>query len=118
MTIPAGDGSGLAPLPPQLQMAAFTLAMQGILHIRAPRLGAESMASEAFFYRLPLFPDVAPALVFVMTTLASHPALFVHPVAKAHRRLLPGASYRNGQGAGGRGFITRTALSSQDTQYS
>ena len=99
-------------------MAAFTLAMQGILQIRAPRLGAESMASQAFFYRLPLFPDVAPALVFMMTALASHPARFVHPVAKAHRRLLPGASYRDGQGAGGRGFITRAALSSQDTQYS
>jgi len=49
VTIPAGDGSGPAPLLPQLQMAAFTLAMQGILHIRAPRLGAESMVSEAFF---------------------------------------------------------------------
>jgi hypothetical protein len=48
VTIPAGDGSGPAPLPPQLQMAAFTLTMQGILHIRAPRLGAEFMASQAF----------------------------------------------------------------------
>jgi len=48
VTIPAGHGSGPAPLPPQLQMAAFTPAMQGILHIRAPRLGAESMEARIF----------------------------------------------------------------------
>ena len=55
VTILALNGSRPASLLPQFQMTAFTLAVQGIFQIRAPGLGAESVAGLAFFTGCPCF---------------------------------------------------------------
>jgi hypothetical protein len=88
-------GAGPPSLLPQPQMAAFTLAMIGVLHVRAAALRPQTVAGLALGHRLAFTPDVAPALVVMMALGAGHPPGFVDPVAELHRRLTPGPGHRD-----------------------
>jgi hypothetical protein len=117
MAILALYGAGLPSLLPQPQMAAFTLAMISVLHIRAAGLRMQTVAGLALCHRLAFMPDVAPALVFVMTLGTGHPPGFMHPVAELHRRLTPGPGHGNFQETIRRGLGERAAICSQDTHH-
>jgi hypothetical protein len=109
-------GSGLLSLLPHPQMASFTLAMEGILQVRAAGLRPQAMTGLALFHRLPFMPDIAPPLIVVMALGACHPPGLVDPVAELHRRLPPGTLDRDSQKTGGRGLGERAGLGSQDPQ--
>jgi hypothetical protein len=89
MTTLALYGACLPSLLPQPQMAPFTLAMMGVLHIQAAGLRPQTVAGLALCHRLPFTPDVALSLVVVMALGAGHAPGFVHPVAELHRGLMP-----------------------------
>jgi len=97
-------------------MAAFALAVKGVLQVRPPGLGAEAMAGLALLDHLPLPPDIAPALVLVMAAVAGHPPGLMPGMAEGHRRLLPRAWHRHPQPAGGGRFRPAPALGPEDRE--
>jgi hypothetical protein len=117
MTTLALYGACLPSLLPQPQMAPFTLAMIGVLHIQAAGLRPQTVADLALCNRLPFTPDVAPSLVVVVALGAGHAPGFVHPVAELHRRLMPRTRDGDFQEANRRGLGERAAMGPQDAHY-
>jgi hypothetical protein len=109
-------GPSLLSLLPHPQMTPFTLAMIGILQVRAAGFRPQAMAGLAFFHRLPFMPDITPPLIFMMALGACHPPGLVDPVAEHHRRLPPGTLDRDSQKTGGRGLGERAGLGPQYPQ--
>ena len=92
MALAAFNGPRPAPLLPQLQVAALTLAMKGILYIRTPPLGEKAVTGVALLHRLPLLPEVAPPLILMMTLPASQLPRLVEAMAEPYRRFFRGLS--------------------------
>ena len=61
--------------------------MKGILGVQAAGLRRQAVAGLALLHRLPLAPDVAPALIVVMALGAAHSPGFMHLMAELDRRL-------------------------------
>jgi hypothetical protein len=100
MALLAVYGAGPPFLLTQLHMATLALPVKGIFNIQAVALMKQAMASLAFLHRLPLPPDIAPALIVVVTLGAAYPAFLVEAVAEPHRGLFPRALESNGEPTG------------------
>ncbi len=82
MAVFAVDGTGLAALLPEFQVAALALQVQGAFQVRLFAFGKKTMAFGAAFYGLALPPDVAPGLVDMMAPGAGDAPFLVAAVAE------------------------------------
>lgn len=117
MTTPALYGASRPSLLLEPQMAPFTLAMEGILQVRAAGLGPQAVAGLAWLHRLALVPDVAPPLILVMALGAGHPPDIVQPMAERHRGLSAGIPERHFKETRSRGLGEASGMGSKKSQH-